>query len=309
MKIFDDLTELRQYLPRFILTREDQISEFIDNALEDHIYPYIPPEEADRLLSAGTDRQQRMLKRAIAYYTAFDYLHVGQNAVSGAGVQQGETATARTSSFADRQEMKNFYASRADRALELLLSMLSTTPSSGIDTAEGFLIPSASVFNRYVNIGGSRRTFAALLPVLLSTQRHRLMPVLSEPFLKALLAYMQGEEPDFSAIPILSGIEVTDSWLEQILETSRGALATLSMAEAIPSLTLRLDAGALSVASFYSPSPSDRAALEASLSDMRESLLSSGRTYTEEIASLLSNPSRRMLENRIESHHATPGYF
>lgn len=167
-------------------------------------------------------------------------------------------------------------------ALDALLSeLLAGDPASLPDGKDLFVRSPADLAYYAVSIAGSQKTFKALRPWLLNIQTLRILPVLGKDLMDALLKKDRGETVDLSGFPAFAPLDEDgrEALAGKMIQSIKGAVANLGMAGALPMFTIRLTDGAVTVASFYSPSPADRQALIDSLSRLVETLGTQGEAY------------------------------
>lgn len=282
---FNNIEDIKKYVPRLGYKTYEPVSEFVDYAAATYIIPAIGQDKYDELCDA-TEGNTNFL-RAVAYYAAFGCIQAGAVLINGQGVQRLETDTSKTSNYADKMDALNYYARGGDDALDALLSgLLADDPASLPDGEDLFVRTPADLAYYAVSIAGSQKTFKALRPWLLNVQTLRILPVLGKDLMDALLKKNQGETVDLSGFPAFAPLDAAgqEALAGKMIRAVKGAVANLGMAGALPMFTIRLTDGAVTVASFYSPSPSDRQALMDSLSRLVETLGTQGEAYLTSLA-------------------------
>jgi hypothetical protein len=309
--LFKDVEELREYAPRVTVSKFETMRDFVEQATMRYVAPAMHGAYgalAEYL--SGSERSNAALnalapyaRRPVAYYALFGFIRAGGAQITAQGVQRTETDTHKASSYGDKMDTLNYYAEEADAALDALLSFLDSHASDYPGYAPPppeLLTGSAEVFSRYVNINGSRRTYLALLAELRNAETFTLLPVLGAELLTQLRQYASGN------LNALDGSPLAPS-AEKLLDYARAASANAAACRAMPTLTLRCSDGAIGLASFYSPSAQERAALMATLSTLREQAAAAASAYTELLTKLLAAPeedgSARMVNNSADSKH------
>lgn len=282
---FKNIEDIKKYVPRLGYKTYEPVSEFVDYAAATYIIPAIGQDKYDELCELEEGNTNFL--RAVAYYAAFGCIQAGAVLVNGQGVQRLETDTSKTSNYADKMDALNYYARGGDDALDALLSgILAGDPSSLPDGKDLFVRSPADLAYYAVSIAGSQKTFKALRPWLLNVQTLRIMPVLGKDLMDALLKKDRGETIDLSGFPAFAPLDEDgrEALAGKMIQSIKGAVANLGMAGALPMFTIRLTDGAVTVASFYSPSPADRQALIDSLSRLVETLGTQGEAYLTSLA-------------------------
>lgn len=282
---FKNIEDIKKYVPRLGYQTYKPVSEFVDYAAATYIIPAIGQDKYDELCELEEGNTNFL--RAVAYYAAFGCIQAGAVLVNGQGVQRLETDTSKTSNYADKMDALNYYARGGDDALDALLSgILAGDPSSLPDGKDLFVRSPADLAYYAVSIAGSQKTFKALRPWLLNIQTLRIMPVLGKDLMDALLKKNRGETVDLSGFPAFAPLDEDgrEALSGKMIQSIKGAVANLGMAGALPMFTIRLTDGAVTVASFYSPSPADRQALIDSLSRLVETLGAQGEAYLTSLA-------------------------
>jgi hypothetical protein len=174
------------------------------------------------------------------------------------------------------------------------------------DKTPALLIRSASVYNNFVNIGSSRRTYLALIAEMRNVELFYLKPLLGADLLDKLRRCAAGATGAALQMPFNIGDKK-----EELLQCAQAAAANMSMAHAMPLLTLRYNDGAIGVASFYSPSQAERQALKEALNLLRDDYERTAQTYLDELARLLraEDSSGHLLTNTKDSKHFVTPYI
>ena len=277
---FKNIEDLKKYVPRLGYKTYEPVSEFVDYAAATYIIPAIGQDKYDELCEREEGNTNFL--RAVAYYAAFGCIQAGAVLVNGQGVQRLETDTSKTSNYADKMDALNYYARGGDDALDaLLFELLADDPASLPEGKDLFVRGPADLAYYAVSIAGSQKTFKALRPWLLNIQTLRIMPVLGKDLMDALLKKNRGETVDLSGFPAFAPLDEDgrEALAGKMIQSIKGVVANLGMAGALPMFTIRLTDGAVTVASFYSPSPADRQALIDTLSRLVETLGTQGEAY------------------------------
>jgi hypothetical protein len=308
--VFNSVESLREYAPRLTVSRFETVREFVANATLRHVAPLLGGlyGELSAYLTVGSggdatlDALAPYVRRAVAYYAMFGVIRAGGALITAQGVQKAETDTHKSSSYGDKMDTLNYYAEEADAALDALLTFVESDRlayPTYAPAAAFALVGSAEIFGRHVNIGGSRRTYLALLPELRNAERFTLLPLLGEALLEQLRRYAAGSEGALSGTAL-------EGCAAKALEYAQAALANAAICRAMPSLTLRCHDGAVGVASFYSPSAQERTALMQVIGQLRGQAEATANTCVELLTNLLKAPeesSARLLTNSAESKH------
>jgi hypothetical protein len=294
---FKKIEDIRKYVPRLGYKTYEPVSEFVDYAAATYVVPAIGQDKYDELCELEEGNTNFM--RAVAYYAAFGSIQAGAVLVNGQGVQRLESDTSKTSNYADKMDALNYYARGGDDALDALLSELLTDDQASLPEGKDLFVRTPADLAYYaVSIAGSQKTFKALRPWLLNVQTLRILPTLGKDLMDALLKKDRGEEVDLSGFPVFAPLDEDgrEALSGKMIQAIKGAVANLGMAGALPMFTIRLTDGAVSVASFYSPSPTDRQALMESLSRLVETLGTQGEAYLISLAK-----SNRVPESVVSS--------
>ena len=283
---FKNIEDIKKYVPRLGYKTYEPVSEFVDYAAATYIIPAIGQDKYDELCELEEGNTNFL--RAVAYYAAFGCIQAGGVLVNGQGVQRLETDTSKTSNYADKMDALNYYARGGDDALDALLSgLLADDPAVLLPDGKDLFVRSPADLAYYaVSIAGSQKTFKSLRPWLLNIQTLRIMPVLGKDLMDALLKKDHGETVDLSCFPAFAPLDEDgrEALSGKMIQSIKGAVANLGMAGALPMFTIRLTDGAVTVASFHSPSPADRQALMDSLSRLVETLGTQGEAYLTSLA-------------------------
>ena len=282
---FKNIEDIRKYVPRLGYKTFEPVSEFVDYAATTYIIPAIGAEKYDELCQAPGGNANFL--RAVAYYAAFGCIQAGAVLVNGQGVQHLETDTSRPASYADKMDALNYYARGGDDALDALLSEIVAGDPEALPDGNGLFVRTPADLAYYaVSIAGSRKTFKALRPWLLNVQALRILPVLGPDLTDALLRKDGGEAVDLAVFPAFAPLDDAgrEALAWKMIRAVKGAVANLGMAGALPMFTIRLTDGAVTVASFYSPSPADRQALTDTLTRLVETLSTQGEAYLTALA-------------------------
>lgn len=283
---FKNIEDIKKYVPRLGYKTYEPVSEFVDYAAATYIIPAIGQEKYDKLCELEEGNTNFL--RAVAYYAAFGCIQAGAVLVNGQGVQRLETDSSKTSNYADKMDALNYYARGGDDALDALLSgLLADDPAVLLPDGKDLFVRSPADLAYYaVSIAGSQKTFKALRPWLLNIQTLRILPVLGKDLMDALLKKDRGETVDLSGFLAFAPLDEDgrEALSGKMIQSIKGAVANLGMAGALPMFTIRLTDGAVTVASFYSPSPADRQALMDSLSRLVETLSTQGEAYLTSLA-------------------------
>lgn len=253
---FKNIEDIKKYVPRLGYKTYEPVSEFVEYAAATYIIPAIGQDKYDELCDASESNTNFL--RAVAYYAAFGCIQAGAVLVSGQGVQRLETDTSKTANYADKMDALNYYARGGDDALDALLSELLTGDPASLPQGKDLFVRTPADLAYYaVSIAGSQKTFKALRPWLLNVQTLRILPVLGKDLMDALLKKDHGETVDLSGFPAFAPLDEDgrEALAGKMIQAVKGAVANLAMSGALPMFTIRLTDGAVTVASFYSPSP------------------------------------------------------
>ena len=282
---FKNIEDIKKYVPRLGYKTYEPVSEFVDYVAATYIIPAIGQDKYDELCDAPEGNTNFL--RAVAYYAAFGCIQAGAVLVNGQGLQRLETDTSKTANYADKMDALNYYARGGDDALDALLSELLTGDPASLPQGKDLFVRTPADLAYYaVSIAGSQKTFKALRPWLLNVQTLRILPVLGKDLMDALLKKDHGETVDLSGFPAFAPLDEDgrEALAGKMIQAVKGAVANLAMSGALPMFTIRLTDGAVTVASFYSPSPTDRQALMDSLSRLVETLGTQGEAYLTSLA-------------------------
>jgi hypothetical protein len=194
--------------------------------------------EAGRL----SDVQKELLELvqiALANLAYASQVTVAQLQIDDAGIRIASDENNKTAFQWQINDLREYLSNTGHAALEEVLSFLdenraefpSYVQSEAYKANRTLLLNSARDFSRYYNIGGSRRTFLALVAIIDRLEVLTLEPALSPAFCAALRAEIQ------------TGTVAPAT--ESVLRLLHPALAHLSMSQAIGELSFNLNGGAL----------------------------------------------------------------
>lgn len=293
MKIpFDNIADIKEYVPRLGLTKWESIVEFVRHAAVTYIIPAIGQDLYDELCGKS---DASSFRRSLAYYAAFGCVQAGGILTTGQGNQRMESDTLKTANYADKMDALNYYAQGGDNALDALLSEIRAEDPRAVPSDTDLFVRSPSDLARYaVSIAGSQKTFASLRPFLLNAGRLRIVPVIGRNLFDALYKIDTGQDADLSGFPAFKDMDekARKDLAGRMIDAIKGAQSNCGMAGALPLLTLRLTEGAVTVASFYSPSPSDRQALIDTLATMSATMEGQGAAYLNTLVTLNKEPGK-----------------
>jgi hypothetical protein len=190
------------------------LKSYIEQAELNHIIPAISQAFFDAL---NTEYQNdgsianeekaaafRLLRFALAYYTIYDALpELGARIADAGTTENNNQDTMPIRQWVYKETRWNVYQ-KAYRYLDMALALMedyinagSTNfdefkSSSAYTQAKELLIPNATQFQQYYNIGSSRYTFVALQPSIRKAQQRHIKPLLCELYDELLSEFKSG---------------------------------------------------------------------------------------------------------------------
>jgi hypothetical protein len=232
-------TDLEDFGPDLRLAERQRVRPILGPALYNELNA-LPDADMQAALddkASATGQLLQLVHEAVANLGALEYLPLSQVKISSAGIAINVPKTAFQWQIG---ELRVYFRRKGYDALEAVLAFLgehaSDFPawetSAAATEARRQLLATAADFSRYYDIGSSQLTYRALLPTLRRVERFRLGAVLGAAYLAELRA------------ELVAGVVSADNQLV-LEEYVRPALASLTVALAIPEVGIGLSGGNL----------------------------------------------------------------
>ncbi len=192
--------------------------------------------------------QQKCLL-AEACYAAFDFAQISDVHITAQGLQAINTDTHKSAYEYQKRDVRNYFAEKADIAIDDVLLFLeknytvftewSNDEELFTKSAE-FIINDVASFNRYCDIGNSRRTWLNLRYAMRDVVSLHIIPAIGSVIYETILNQVKSRQP------------VTGKMVP-LYDYLKAAFANLTIAEALPDMTVRISGERISIASFFSP--------------------------------------------------------
>lgn len=200
--LFTTVDQIQLYLPVSTSFTFEQIKPFIKQAEDNFLIPCIGKDQYAALQTAfdgsPTQEDQSLIDKCQAAVASFAYMYWtpwGQVHISDAGIQIASTANMKTAfqwqidDLEGSARMSGFFS--LDALLEFLELNKSTytiwAGSSSYTEFKDFFVNTTAVFNEiFPQLGGSRRNFLALKPVMKRVEDFKITPLLGADFMSEL---------------------------------------------------------------------------------------------------------------------------
>jgi hypothetical protein len=199
-----------------------------------------------------SDVYEKLLEKARlaeACFSAFDFTQISDVHITAQGLQAIASDTHKAAYEYQKRDVRNFFAQKADAATDDMLAFMEKHKevfhewSSDEDLytqSKEFLINNAEEFSRFCDIGNSRRTWLQLRYAMRDAVELHIKPAIGEDVYNAIIEKIQAAQP-FGAKQAL------------LVRSLKPAFANLTLAEALPDMTVRISGERIMVASFFSP--------------------------------------------------------
>jgi hypothetical protein len=186
---------------------------------------------------------------AEACFAAFDFAQISDVHITAQGLQAIANDTHKAAYEYQKRDVRNFFAQKADAATDDMLSYMEKhktvfTDWSGNEElytqSTEFLINNASDFSHYCDIGNSRRTWLQLRYAMRDAVELHIKPAVGEDVYNAIIDKIKSKQPLSAKQALLA-------------RSLKPAFANLTLAEALPDMTVRISGERIMVASFFSP--------------------------------------------------------
>lgn len=239
--LLNSISELSAVLPITSTFEFGALEPYLRRAQRTYLAPVLGPDLLTLLSQPAaslTDLQQQAREYAcevVAHYAAHDYFPVGGLIISATGIQVSKGKDKQAAEQWRIETARAGLLESANNATEALLHLLEANrlafpqwAGTAFDTQQReLLVPSATVFERYVGINQSRRVYSSLVSTLRRLQLVALPPVLGQPQTDRLLAGFQAGN-------------LTPNESRLVAPYLQGALSHLSIARASVDVTVRV---------------------------------------------------------------------
>jgi len=184
-------------------------------------------------------------QRPIAHYALFDYVNISDSHITGSGLQIIESDTHKTAFEYQKRDRKKYHSEKADQALDAMLEYMEVNRDKYPEWSKNealytrtkeLVINSTAEFQRFVDIGNSRRTFMSLRAAIKDMQFFRVRPSLGETIYAGLMAFIKDNGNSENYI--------------KLRDLVAPAVANLAIAEALPSIIFRIAGDTITIASY-----------------------------------------------------------
>lgn len=293
MSLITTLDEFRAGVPVNVTSSIELLLAPVATAERRHIVPVLGRDQYDELLaaygagqlSAGQAELLRLVQVATANLAYAPYVTIAQLQIDSQGIRIASDENNKTAFQWQIDDLREYLYETGYAALEEVLGYLDAHkgdfPKWATSTAYTYnkqlLLNNAADFDRYYSIGGSRRTFLALLAIISREEVFTLEPVLSAEFCAALRAEIQ------------TGTVSAAS--QAALRLLHPALANFTAAEAMDELSIDLSSGGLVVKELAVGGANQRTKRQAPsdlLALKRDKARENGRLYLRQLLALLN---------------------
>jgi hypothetical protein len=293
MNLITTIAEFRAGLPVNVSSSVELLEAAIGSAERKHVLPVLGRAQYQELLAAYeaedlSEVQAGLLKLvqvATANLAYAPYITIAQLQIDDQGIRIASDENNKTAFQWQIDDLREYLAETGYQALEDVLGFLDEhkdefplwAQSAAYTYNKQLLLNSATDFNTHYNIGGSRRTFLALLSIIGREEVFSIEPVLSAEFCAALRAEIQ------------TGTVSDDT--QAVLRLLHPALANFTVAEAIGELSVDLSGGGLVVRELAVGGANNRTKRQAPdnlLAVKRDQARANGRTYLQKLLALLN---------------------
>jgi hypothetical protein len=227
----------------------------------------------------------QLVQVALANLAYSSYITVAQLQLSNTGITVTSDPNNRTAFQWQINDLRAQLTETGYAALDEVLDYLEEhktdfptwAQSDAYTYNKGLLLNNAADFSRYYNIGGSRRTFLALVAIIGREEVFALEPVLSPAFCAALRTEIQ--------------TGTVSAATQDVLRLLHPALANLTMSQAIGELSFSLNGGALELQVYRADNSNGKESdpgLTELLSLKRSQALDNGREYLRKLVTFLN---------------------
>ena len=184
-----------------------------------------------------------------ALFAAFDFSQISDVQITSQGLQTISSDTHKSAYEYQKRDLQNYFASKADSATDSMLLYVEHNKAalatwSGDESLSPLsyelIIASADEFSKYCDIGNSRRTFLSLQFSMCDVIYLHVLPAIGELVYSGLVSKLSAGNP-------------TDSRDVKLLSLLKPAIANLTLAEALPDLTVRFVGDSVFYTSFFAP--------------------------------------------------------
>lgn len=186
---------------------------------------------------------------AEACFAAFDFSQISDVHITAQGMQTIGSDTHKTAYEYQKRDVRNYFAQKADTATDDMLAYMEKHKDVFTDWSNDeelytqtkeFLINDAAGFSRYCDIGNSRRTWLQLRYAMRDAVELFIKPTIGAEVYDAIVEKIKKKE----ALSAKQGL---------LVQSLKPAFANLSLAEALPDMTVRISGERVMLASFFSP--------------------------------------------------------
>jgi len=193
--LFKTIDEIKGFLPVNVSSTVENVLPFVNQAELAYIIPVLGQDQYDDLndeYNAETpnlsDDQEDLLEKIRAPLANFAYMLAIpslQLHISDAGIRIANTDQFKTAFPWQIEDLKNSFMDAGYAGIEVLLAFLEKNKTTYTDWASStaytifkdLFIVSTDEFNKWFNIGYSRRTFVALRPIIQRMQDFKIKPI------------------------------------------------------------------------------------------------------------------------------------
>lgn len=218
---------------------------------------------------------------AVANFAFLAYIPYGQVYIGNSGISINSTEDSKTAFAWQINALKSSTQALAYQALENALEELEILDpadwqsSSYRKDMDGLLFQSAADFQLYYNIGSSRRTFTALLPLIRETQMLQLSSAIGDLPATKILAAIDDQNADLT--------------IKQAIKLAKFATANYCIAKATRTLYVRITGSGISVeeTSTDNNQPGSKAPRVEPLEALRSQVETSALQFTQRLQDLI----------------------
>lgn len=237
MALFSDISQIREYIAVNFTSDFADIKPYIVQAETRFIRPLIGAALLDELTNfaegSSTDADMAVLlakvRMPLIYYAYYLFVPTASVQISSTGIHIAVTDSKKTAFEWQIDQLRDSWLNTAHDFTEELLTYLNDTEPDNWQkpASEDLFVRSADEFNQYYYINGSRRLYAALIPILKSVEQKYILPVLGNAFFEATKEALQA-----------SGELSADTLA--IVDRIRPAIVHFTMARAISELSVEV---------------------------------------------------------------------
>lgn len=174
--LFENIEDFVRYVPNVVKGIDfEKIKTNCMHANNKHLFQLVDPS----IFTHTDDRVIELLKNAQANYAAFEMTLIANTILTKSGSVAFESETMK-SNFPEKQDALAFYSETGDAYLDLLLAYLKENDIDNSKQVSTTFFSCVEDFDEFIDIGGSLRTFLALVPAIKKVENICIIPRLED---------------------------------------------------------------------------------------------------------------------------------